>query len=123
MWKVVVLRDRAAQARKIRKCSVRREREHGQNRSNRHIVENAFAEHRSNEHGEQALVARLSRVGSGNAINFGQIGDSRQQHRQQKDNHGESALRVFYGGLAKSLHAVADGLHAGQGCATAGKDF
>src|SRR3989441_340906 len=75
------------------------------------------------EHGKKALVAGLARIGCSDAVSLHEIGNSRQQHGQEKNNHGESALSVFHGGLAEGLYAVADSLHAGQCRATAGENL
>ena len=120
---VVILRDGAAESREIGEGGVGGEREHDQDGSNREVIKGAFAKNRGNEHGEQTLIAWPAGIGRGDAINVYQIGDSRQQHGQQKNNYGKSPLRVLDGGLAKSLDAVADSLDASECCATAGKDF
>ena len=65
---VVVLRDGAAQARKIGEGGVCGERKNEQNRGDGQVVENAFAENRGDEHGEHALVAGLAGIGRRNAV-------------------------------------------------------
>ena len=72
---------------------------------------------------ERRLWYPAARIGGGDAVNLHEIGNSRQQHREEKNNHGEAALGVFHGRLAKGLHAVADSFDAGQCRTTAGKDF
>ena len=83
---VIILRDGAAEARKIGEGGVGGKRKNEQNGGDGQVVENAFAEDRGDEHGENALVAGLARIGGGDAVDFHQVGNSRQQHRQQKNN-------------------------------------
>ena len=109
---VIVLRDGPAEPRKIGESGIGGEREHEQDRAHGQVVKKAFAENGGGEHGENALISGLARIGGGDAVSLHQIGNSRQQHRQQKDNHGEGALRVFHGRLAERLHAVAHSFHA-----------
>src|SRR5713101_2650695 len=120
---VVVLRDGAAEARKIGKGGVGGERKNEKNGADGQIVEIAFAKNGGDEHGEKALVTGLARIRRSDAVNLHEIRNSRQQHRQNENNHGESALSVFHGGLAEGLHAVAHGLNTGQRRATAGENL
>src|SRR5271157_1599250 len=121
--KVVILRDGAAEAREIGEGGVGGERQDEKNRADGQIVEIAFAENGGDEHGEKALVTRLAGIGGDDAVGLHEIGNSRQEHRQDKNNHGEGTLSVLHGGLAEGLDAVADGLDAGQCRATTGEDF
>ena len=123
MREVVVLRDGAAETRKISEGGIGGQRENDEDRADGQIVKKTFAENRGGEHGENALVPGLTRIGCGNSVSLYQIGNSRQQHRQEKNNHGESALGIFDCRLPESLHAVADSFHAGQGRATAGENL
>src|SRR5205807_3467772 len=116
---VVILRDGAAEARKIGECGVGGERKNEKNGGDRQVVEKAFAENSGDEHGEKTLVAGLARISCSDAVNLHERGNSRQQHGQEKNNHGESALSVFHRWLPEGLYAVADSLHAGQRRATA----
>ena len=54
---VVVLRDGAAEPRKIGKGGVGRKRQNQQNRADRQVVEDSLAKNRGREHGEHALIA------------------------------------------------------------------
>src|SRR5260370_3803258 len=95
---VVVLRDGAAEAREIREGGVGGERKNEKNGADGQIVEIAFAKNGGDEHGEKALVTRLARIRRSDAVNLHEIRNSRQQHRQNENNHGERALRAFHGG-------------------------
>src|SRR5579864_963780 len=111
--KVIVLRDGAAKAREIRKGGVGGQRKNKENGGDSQIIEKALAEHGGNEHRENALVAGLARIRGHDAVSLHEIGDSRQQHPENENNHGEGALRVFHGRFAEGLHTVADRFDAG----------
>src|SRR5258707_15447549 len=103
MRKVIVLRDGAAEARKIGEGGVGGEREDDEDRGNGQIVEISFAEDGGDEHGKKALVPGLAGIGCGDAVSLHEIGNSGQQHGQDKNNHGEGALCVFHSRLAEGL--------------------
>src|ERR1700738_4188830 len=86
--KVIVLRDGSAEARKIGEGGGGGERKNKENRGDGQIVEIAFAENGRDQHGEQALVTGLARIGRRDAVGFHEIRNSRQQHGQDKNNHG-----------------------------------
>jgi len=65
----------------------------------------------------------VARVCGGDAVSFDEVGDSRQQDGQKKNDDGQSALRVFHTGLAEGLHTVADGFDTCQRGASACEDF
>src|SRR5208337_1178712 len=115
MREVVILCDGAAEAREIGEGGIGRQRENDKNGADSQIIKKAFAKHRSAEHGENALVAGLARIGGSDSVNLYEIRNSRQQHREKKNNHGESALGVLDRGLPERLHAVADRVDARQG--------
>src|SRR5580698_1699539 len=121
MREVVVLRDSAAEARKIREGSVGGQRQNNKNGGNGQVVEKASAKHGRAEHGKKALVAGLARNRRNDAVGFHEKGNARQQDRQQKNNNRQSTLSVFHGGLAEGLDAIADRFYAGQCRATTGK--
>ena len=91
--------------------------------ANRQIVEKSLPENRRRKHRQHTLVSRLSRIRRGDPIDLDQIRNPCQQHRQQKNNHCQSALRVFHRRLAKRLHPVAHRFHASQRRAPAGENF
>src|SRR4029077_1060595 len=70
---VVVLRDGAAEARKIGEGGVGGERKSEKNRGDGQVVEKAFAENGGNQHGEKALVAGLTRVGCRDAVDLHEV--------------------------------------------------
>src|SRR4029077_12063778 len=120
---VIVLRDGAAEAGEIRKGGGGGKREDDENGGDGQIVEIALAKDGGDEHGKKALVPGLAGSGCNDAVSLHEIRNSRQQHGQNKNNHGESALRVLHGGFAESFHTVAYGLDAGQCSATAGENL
>src|SRR6266702_3425479 len=116
---IVVLGNGAAESREIGERGVCRKRKNEKNRSDGEVIKNAFAENGGDQHGEKALIAWLPWVGCCDAVNFDEIGNSRQQDSQKKNDDRQRALRVFDSGLAEGLHAVADGFDSRQrGAAT-----
>ena len=97
------MRDGAAQARKIGERGVGGKRENNQDRTDGQVVKKALAEDRGAEHGEHALVAGLAGIGGSNSVSLYQIRNSRQQHRQEKNDYGESALGIFHRGSRKAF--------------------
>jgi hypothetical protein len=79
---VVVLRNGAAETRKIGEGGVGGQRENDKDGADRQIVKQAFAENRGGEHGENTLVAGLTRICRRDSVILYEIRDSRQQHRQ-----------------------------------------
>src|SRR6266705_1155554 len=116
---IVVLGNRAAESREIGERGVCRKRKNEKNRSDGEVIKNAFAENGGDQHGEKALIAWLPRVCCCDAVNFDEIGNSRQQDSQKKNDDRQRALRVFHSRLAEGLHPVADGFDSRQrGAAT-----
>src|SRR5580704_2886558 len=107
---IVVGGDGFAEARKIREGGIRGKGKYEKNGGDRQVVKDASAKDRGDEHRQQALVAGLSRVGGRDAIDFHEIGNSRQQNRQEKNDDRQGALRVFHSRLAKRFDAIADRL-------------
>src|ERR1700733_2985193 len=120
---IIILCDSAAETREIGEGSVGGERKNEKNGGDGQIVENTFAENGADEHGEKALIARLPRIRCRDAVNLHEIRNSSQQDSQDKDNYGESALRVLHGRLAEGFNTVADGFDAGERGAAAGESF
>src|SRR5260370_41539451 len=115
-----VLGNGAAEPREIGERGVCRKRKNEKYRSDREVIKNAFAENGGDEHGEKALIAWLPCVGCCNAVNFDEIGNSREQNSQKKNDDRQRALRVFDSGLAEGLHAIADCFDSRQRGAAAG---
>jgi len=63
MRKVIVLRDGAAETRKIGEGGVGGEREDDKDRGNGQVVEIAFAEDGGDEHGKKGFGTRAGRIG------------------------------------------------------------
>src|ERR1700692_679249 len=120
---IVILRDGAAETRKISEGGVGGQRENDKDRTDGQIVKKALAENRGGEHGKNALVAGLAGIGCGDSVSLDEIRDPRQEYGQEKNNNRESTLGVFHDGLAESLLPVTDSFHAGQGRAPAGENL
>jgi hypothetical protein len=123
VWEIIVVRDRAAEARKIGERGVGGERENEKDRGDGEVVEISAAENGGDEEREQALVAGLARVGGGDAVSSCEIGNSCQKNGENHDDDGERALGIFHGGFAERFDAVTDGFDAGESGATAGESF
>ena len=67
------------------------------------------------------MVAGLAGIRGGNAVDFREIGDAREENGEKENNGGESSLGIFDSGFAKGSNTVADGFDAGQGRAAAGE--
>ena len=120
---IIVLRDGTAEARKIGERGVRGKRKNEENRDDSEVVKGTLAENRANQHRENALIAGLPRVGRNDTVALDEIRNSREKHRQNKNDDGQRVLRVLDGRLAEGLYAIADGFHASEGSAAAGKHF
>src|ERR1700694_5375384 len=73
---VVILRDGAAETRKIGEGCVGGQRENDENRGDGQVVKNAFSENRGREHGKNALIAGLAGVGGRDSVSLYQKGNS-----------------------------------------------
>ena len=111
--KVVVLCNGAAKAREIGERGVGGERKNEKDGAHRQVIEEAFAENSRGEHGENALVPWLSRIGCRDAVEVYKIRNSRQQQSEKENNNGQGSPGVFHRRLTEGSHPVAHGLHAG----------
>src|SRR5205823_8607629 len=98
-------------------------REDQQDGSDSQVIENAFAENSDGEHREDALVSGPAGHCGDDSVGFDEVGNSGKKHGENENDHGKSALGVFDGRLAKSLHAVADRLHSSERRATGGENL
>ena len=110
-----------AEAWKIREAGVGGKRQHQQNGSDRHIIENASSTDGRDQLREHALIAGSKGIGRGDVIGRGQEGDARQKNSEQSNDDGEGELGDFCVRLLECADAVADGLDTGHGGAAAGK--
>ena len=106
MREIVVLRDGAAQSRKVSKGGVGGERQHGENGADRNVVENTAARDGREQYRKNALVAGLAGIGGLDAIGMNQKCDAGQHHDEQRDDDGQGAARHGHGSAAagESLH-------------------
>ena len=86
-------REDAAEARKVGEARVRREREHGDDRAHRDVVERAPPEDGARELREHALVAVAPGLGRADAVRAREERDAAEQDHQDRDDDRERPLR------------------------------
>ena len=110
-----------AQAREIDEAGVGRQAQHRQHAAHRHVVEPAPSRPPRRPVATARSGSRTGPDPSRRSDRRGQVGDSAQQHRQNRHDQRQRAVGVLDRRLLERADAVADGLDAGHGGAAAGE--
>jgi len=106
---ITVLGHRATQAREISKGRVGGEREDEEDGADGHVVEPSPASDGRDQHREDALIAWLPGISSGDTVGADEIGDAGEEEDQQSNDNRQCALGCFNRRFPKGSHAIADG--------------
>ena len=85
------------------------------------VIKQAPAKDSCNFDGEHALVVGIVRIHGGDAICASHVGETQQQHNENADDDGESAIRVVSAWLFERRHTVGNSFNTGHGRTSAGE--
>ena len=118
---VLVEREQPADPREVREARVGGQREHAEDRAHGDEVEPPPSGDGADDLRDDALVARLARLGRADAVGLREQRDAEQQHHQDRRDGGQRPPGAVHLRLAEDRHGVADRFHSGQRRTPAGE--